>query len=393
MNLAVVIGVFHPRGGGAERSTSQIVYELVARGHKVTVLTGYCPDSIVVPGAAIRRFSTTGNRSSLWVVGFSRWVRRQLCQEPFDASLSMMTVVPAMFVQPRSGTVRETLARNIAMRPSAIKRFWKRLLVKLSFKQQLLLAMERRTLADPAVKMILPGSRYVARQLQDHYGINDSRVCTIPNAAEMPRIDTEQRRAWRHRVRSGFGIPDDVTVYLFAAYNPRLKGINPLLNAAQRLKDRGIRFTLLLSGAIGYAQQQACVALGIRDQVRIVATTNQMAQLYAAADVTVHPTFYDPSSKVVIESLMMGTPAISTSFNGASDLILGAPGGSPRGRVIQDPADVGSLTAAMIELADPQQRQQCVIAMNGMAESLSVRRHVDQLEALMAQVTQPGSPQ
>ena len=40
MKLAVVTALFNPRGGGAERSTSQMVDEWVLRGHGVTVIVG-----------------------------------------------------------------------------------------------------------------------------------------------------------------------------------------------------------------------------------------------------------------------------------------------------------------------------------------------------------------
>src|SRR5205814_1796549 len=103
--------------------------------------------------------------------------------------------------------------------------------------------------------------------------------------------------------------------------NVRLKGIDPLLRAARVLKDRGRRFTLLLAGSMAFSQQELAERYGVRDVVRIVGPTNRLADLYCAADVTVLPTYYDPASKVVIESLMMGVPAISTAYNGASDLI------------------------------------------------------------------------
>ena len=118
----------------------------------------------------------------------------------------------------------------------------------------------------------------------------------------------------------------------------------PLLHAAKRLVDQGGEPTLLLAGKIVMAGKDLATKLGIRDRVRIVGSTNQMAELYAAADVTVLPTFYDPSSKVVIESLMMGVPAISTSYNGASEFIRGESDGRPRGRVIDDPADVPGIS-------------------------------------------------
>ena len=380
MKLAVLIESYHPHGGGAERSTSQIARELARRGHEVTILAGHSPSVNADAGITIERYTARGSKSWLWVAGFYRWARQRLLVGQFDSSLSVTTIIPAALVQPRSGTVRETQLRNIAMRQQPLKRLSKKLLLGLSIKQQLLLALERRTMSDTIVQWLVPGSRYVAQQLQQHHDIEPSRVRLITNAAEMPRISDQQRQKWREEIRTGFNIPNESTVFLFAAYNPRLKGIKPLLQATRRLADQGTDFTLLLAGKIEYAQQHMVADLRIRDRVRFVSTTDQMVQLYAAADVTVHPTFYDPASKVVIESLMMGTPAISTAFNGASDLILD--GDIPRGRVIQDPTDVRALTTAMAELTDPTQRQQCRNAMNGLADRLSVQRHVDDLEKL-----------
>ncbi len=382
MNVAVVIGVYDPSGGGAERSTAQIVEQLAALGHRVTVITGYCPEhAAVAAGVGLECLWDRRPRMPWWLWRFSNWARRRLVDGGFDASLSVATSVPALVVQPRGGTVRETHERNIAIRVGLVGRLAKRVLLKTSIKQQVLLRLERRTLGDPMVKRFAAVSGYVSRQLQSHYGVEAERISLIPNAAVIPAVSEEQRRQWRRHVREGFGVTDDRPVYLFPALNPRLKGIAPLLLAAKRLADRGQVFALLLVGHVGYGHVAQIARLGIRASVRVVGPTDQMFPLYAAADVTVLPTFYDPASKVVIESLMMGTPAISTSFNGASDLIA-SDGGSPRGWVIEDPADVDALAEAMGEMADPEVRRRCIAAMNGLSESLSIERHARELELL-----------
>jgi len=98
--------------------------------------------------------------------------------------------------------------------------------------------------------------------------------------------------------------------------------------------------------------------------------------------VTVLPSWYDPSSKVILESLMMGTPAISTVFNGASDH-LDPPGGPQRGCVIDDPGDAVQLGDAMTKLADADFQRRCAVSCAGMADQLSMRRHVDALEKVL----------
>jgi len=384
LKIAIVVESFNPHAGGLERSTSQIAQELVTRGHEVTLLAGGCRDTSCLPSVTIQAMGRGKSSSVIRLLRFTRWARVKLADGGFDVSLSMTTAIAAQVIQPRGGTARETLDRNIAMRPTAIARLVKRLGLLLSPKHQVLLYLERQTLSDPGTVKVAAVSRYVTEQLQNHYGFSPDKIELIPNAAVMPPVSDDQRADWRKRIRDGFDISDDVPAYLFAAINPRLKGFEPLMRALAILKERGIPGVVLLAGDFWHGHNKRAAELGVRDRVRFVRHTKQIQALFAAADVTVHPTFYDPASKVVIESLLMGVPAISTSYNGASDLI-----GSDRGRVIDDPADAVALADAMQALADPAERARCreaIAAMPGVSGGLTMSDHVDQLEALLRQV-------
>ena len=54
-----------------------------------------------------------------------------------------------------------------------------------------------------------------------------------------------------------------------------------------------------------------------------------------------------------------------------------------RGRVIEDPSDAASLAQAMSELLNPAERARCSAATAGLAEALSMKRHVDALERVL----------
>ncbi|MFW6060723.1 MAG: glycosyltransferase family 4 protein [Phycisphaeraceae bacterium] len=384
MRIALVIERYDPAGGGAERSTAQIAEELARRGHHVTVIAGCIPDS-VEPGAVELQPIGRGHlHGALKLAQFRQRAMRALAAGGFDTSLSVTPVVPAAVVQPRAGVIGELHRRSIAWRGSSAGRAVKRIALALNAKQQAMRAMERRTMASPMVQRVVAISRYMAEQLQRDYALPSERVELIPNAAAMPNLAGEEREQVRRRLREGFAIPEGATVFLFAAMDPRRKGFEPLLAATRRLADEERELVVLLAGAIEYPQHRAVADAGLSGHVRFVGPTQRMPALYAAADVTVLPTFYDPASKVVIESLMMGTPAISTVFNGASDQIQPEGGGQPRGRVIGDPADIAALAEAMAELMDPAERERCRAATAGLAEQLSMARHVDRLEAVLA---------
>ena len=385
MHVALVVDRLERLGGGAERSTHEVARQLMARGHQVTIIAGRCAEDAHVPGVKTI-YWTRGRIGSGWKTHrFAHWARRQLRAGTYDVSLSFTTAVPGTVLEPWGGTVRETMERNVALRSGGPARFWKRITLAANGRQRALLTCERRSFSDPAVRKVVALSRYVARQLREHYGLSDDCIAIIPNGAELPEVSLVERAHLRQRVRAGFNIEPEAVAFAFAAMNPRLKGVMPLLHATKLLAERGLRPVVMLAGRIGYAEQHLAASLGIRDLVRIVGTTDHMLDLYCAADVTILPTYYDPSSRVVIESLLAGTPAISTAYNGASDF-LRREDGRWCGRVIDDPGDVPALAQAMAELMDPQELCRCRQAITGLEPQLSIRRHVDQLEALLADV-------
>lgn len=383
MKLALVIEKYDPAGGGAERSTRQIAMELIARGHDVTVICAQCPlkeDGHV----KIDLLPDSGKLHAARLKRFSQWATSQIQRGCFDASISMTTTVPGTILQPRSGTALETMRRNLAIfDPST--RVIKQAFNALSPKKRTLLSLERRILAaprDPALRHIAANSHYVARQLAELYNVPSEMITVIPNAACMPACCDAQRTQWRQAVHEGYNISSGEVVFMFAAMNPMLKGLSPLLEAFAKLVSNELPVVLLVAGKFQKRYIDLANKLGIRRQVRFLGPTDEMAKLYAASDVLVHPTYYDPSSKVVIEALMMGIAAISTSFNGASDMIT-PQDGAVRGRVIVNPSDIDALAHAMTELVDADARRACSDATKGLAKSLSMSVHVDRLIALV----------
>lgn len=383
MKLALVLEKYDPQGGGAERSTRQIALELASRGHAVTVI---CAQSEIPSDGdvAINLLPNSGKLHAARLKRFAGWAKSQIQQGDFDASISMTTTVPATILEPRSGTALETQRRNMVLYGPPW-RLVKQCSNAISPKKRTLLSLERQTLSDPLLKHIAANSDYVRRQLVEHYQIPTEKMTVIPNAASLPEHTPQQRTTWRQVVRAGYRISDEQTAFVFAAMNPKLKGVLPLLAAFNELIEAEQPVVLMLAGKFSKRYVDLVNELDVREHVRFVGPTNEMIKLYAASDVLVHPTYYDPSSKVVIEALMLGIPAISTRYNGASDMIT-SDDGKRRGRVIDEPSDIPALVDAMAQLTDVDERKACSDAAQGLAQSLSMKVHVDRLESLLAQI-------
>jgi hypothetical protein len=77
----------------------------------------------------------------------------------------------------------------------------------------------------------------------------------IANAAVRPAGE-DAEPGDRERLRETFGIEADETAFLFAALNPRLKGVETLLKAAARLEAAGESFVVLAAGFDGYRERR-----------------------------------------------------------------------------------------------------------------------------------------
>ncbi len=389
LRIALVIERYAPEQGGAEKSTAQIAQELARRGHEVCVIAGRASSGDHAGPVRLIECDLGWSRGVIKLRRFARRARQELDRGRFDVTLSLTLSVPAAVVQPRAGVLRELHERIVASRRTLVGRSLKRALLALHPKQRLQLAIEHDTLRDPSVRRVIAISRYMAQQLQRHHHVEPRRIELIPNASEMPEVSPEQRRLWRGSLRSAWHLGDRTVAYLFAALDPRRKGVGALLTAADQLRRRGCDFVILLAGSgMGYPEVRRVADLGLRDHVRFIGATRRMPPLYAASDVCVLPTHYDPASKVVIEALMMGLPAISTVFNGASDFIT-PPDAPVRGRVLTDPSDAHALAQAMLELADPLERQRCSVADPALRAELSMARHVDALERVLIEAANP----
>ena len=389
LRIAIAIERFSQHnGGGAERSTAQIAQRLTRRGHAVTLLALSAPATgEPVGGFRVERCRRGDSVGAPRLLLGHRWVSSRMDSGEFDAVLSVTTSLPGHVVQPRAGTTAGFQQSRIARRRSAMQRSIARLDLAVSPKQRLLRWLEARTLSDPRLRKVVAISELMARELRDAAGVDDAKLVRIPNAGETPRFSDAERAELRFSVRLGLSLAPETPLLVFAAKDPRRKGAAQLLSAFSRLLERRDDARLAMVGETGYALDRAATALGVRHAVLLLGPSRRCDELFAAADAVVLPTWYDPASKVVIESLMVGTPAITTRLNGSAQFVEPVDNpGEPRGRVIDAPDDLDALTDAMAAMCDRNEQQRCAERCGDLYDELSMDRHVDRLEGVLEAV-------
>lgn len=342
-DILVIAGGLDPQRGGQERSIRECLEALHAAGISVMLAAPHHPGN----DAPLANFEPLHVPS-----GSRRAQTRALllaAENVADANRSTHVVishlpVPCDLYLPRGGLYPEAYARNAASHGNRARRFVSSRMVTGPRKE--LVRRERALLTDPGGPTLAALSEYVAQQARQWYGLDESRIRIIRNGVDLERV-----RAGRPLDRAAIGVPEDATLVLAIATNPRLKGIPQLVRAYQQLARDDVR--LLLVGGEPNPPSRGVHRLGPRDDV---------PDLLATVDAVVHPTFYDPSSRVVLEALAVGLPVLTTRWNGACDDVRDP------SIVIDDPGDAHALTAALEQI--------CSRDRSPPREDVSMDRHV-----------------
>jgi UDP-glucose:(heptosyl)LPS alpha-1,3-glucosyltransferase len=376
MRIALVIERMDTARGGRETSTAQIASGLAARGHDVTVL---CERGrLDHPSVKVRELGADGITRAARLR--SLMARVAACAPEYDIVHATMPVPGANVYQPRGGTVPAQQAASVRRRRGPAGKALAAIGGRLHLRRRSAARAERQVMADQHV-MCLAVSEMVRREFETCYGRRHN-VRTIFNAVQTPPPDTPQRQDWRQRVRYDCGMSQSDRAFLCVATNFELKGVSELIYAFSRWihsGNAGGNDRLIIVGReepAGYVRQAQMRDVG--DRVVFVGPTSEVFRYYAAADVLVLLSWYDPCSRAVLEAACWGIPSITTAYNGAAEAIGGA------GIVAPSPRHTREIVSAMTQLADPSRRRQAADACLALAPRFSMERHVADLEEAYA---------
>jgi len=382
MKVALVSEWLDSWRGGAETSTLQFIHHLMDRGVELHVFTRSRPSP--TPGLFVHTINGASMSRTRRSVTFSHRVERILRADSFDVVHAISPCRFADIYQPRGGTVAETIERNVALRESAHARRLKRYTGRLNLKQRYLLSLERKLFKPGDGPLVVAISDYVVRQLREHYALPDDRIRTIYNGVDAGRSTPSERAGHRAAVRHEFGIADGELLVLLIAHNFRLKGVQRWMEALALLHDRGVDDvrSLILGRGESPRWHRLAVRLGIARRLTFVGPSERVREFLHAADILVHPTYYDPCSRVVLEGMAAGVPCITTRWDGASEMIVDG----HNGYVLDDPTDVAALADRVEKLRDGSRRRRMGVAASAVAERVSMARHAREMVALYEEI-------
>lgn len=357
MKIALVLDRFDRDLGGLERATSQLAYSLVAHGHEVHVVATAFAKPSLAPGITPHPIEASPSR-------LERAAAAERCLRSLDVDIIHDTGVGWYFdvFQPHGGSRIADWRQNLLSEP-----WYRRPLFAMSPARrrgyQARRQLERRQLGSRR-GVIVAVSRMVASHLRELHSVDPNRIRIVYNGVDVEHFTPARRMTYRAAVRAQLGLDDEI-LFLLAAHNLQLKGAAAALAALAQLVTDGPQACLAFMGrGDTRAYERQAHTLGIAERCRFLGFISDPAPYYNAADVYLHPTFYDPCSLTVLEAWASGLPVITTRFNGAAELMTSG----QHGLLLRDPRDAGALAAAMRLLLDPGARA----AMANPARALAV---------------------
>jgi len=376
LRIAFVLDRYNPCGRG-EGYFSWLIEELSKRGHDVHVFAGMS-DETATARYHLHKVRTLRFPRSLMIASFLINSNRAIRQERFDVVHGVGRCLCMNVFNPHGGVEKAYLARDFASIGKGSYFIYKKSRRYLSLQHYLKLWIQKYQYLRLDVKKIIAISKMVKEDIIRYYGVPEEKIAVVSNCVDLERFHPENRAVYRESKRRTLGIDEKTLILLFAGNNFRLKGVEPLLRAVALLCGRhpnqNIRLLVAGHGQIGRYSRMA-QRLGISGCTTFLGSVRDMEQYYAACDIYVQPTFYDPCSLTVLEALASGLPVITTKFNGAADVMTSHKGG----KVIEDPENIGILAESIAWFFDEGRRDEARVAARQWMENHPPVRHIEDI--------------
>ncbi|MGH7852087.1 MAG: glycosyltransferase family 4 protein, partial [Candidatus Binatia bacterium] len=314
LKIAIVRPYLTASKGGAERYARDLIRGLAEAGHDVHVFA-HAWDQPEQPGASYNKVAMPRKPAWLRVLLFQINLRRRLRLSDYDIVLGLTPFLPQQVFWLGDGLYAVWARIAWPLAPVRWLMCLKRTVMVVN------LSLERKILS-PATTGFIANSKLVARQARQFYGVPAEQIAVIYPWIDTQRFSLAARERWRDEMRRDLGIQKDEIVLLFASNNFARKGLAIALRALASIQpgDASLRLIVVGAGSIAGFRRSA-KRLGVAGKTSFIGSVSDIERYYAAADIFILPTRYDPCATVCLEAMACGLPVLTTAMNGAAEFI------------------------------------------------------------------------
>jgi UDP-glucose:(heptosyl)LPS alpha-1,3-glucosyltransferase len=384
VRIAFLAPQLEPSLGGVERHACWLARELAGRGEHVTAFTARPParrdaepETLrivrvdVAPGRSRRR----DERFDLAVAPLLREEARK--QGGWDVIQSFYATRHPSLLRAGGGS-HAAFLRELSRHAPISRRLW--LSASPAHRRRV---NAQRTLYRGSELPIIAVSERVRDELCADCSVPPERVRMIRNGTDLAHFRPAEA-SLRSLRRQQYGLaPETFTLALVGSGFER-KGVRFAIEMIAALRASDIDAVLLVAGrGRPRRYQRQAQRLGVSSQVRFLGTVSDVRQVYAAADVGVLPSLYDPFGNAILEAMACGLPVVVTARVGVAEVMRDG----REGCLLDAPNEISRATAFLAELArNPKARALFAARARATAETLDLGAQADRLLALYREV-------
>ncbi|MBN1269818.1 MAG: glycosyltransferase family 4 protein [Kiritimatiellae bacterium] len=382
MRIAFAIEHFSPVQGGAEQYAWGLSRWLTGRGHELDVYTCHAAERQTA-GLGVHVLDAEAALGRTRQARFAAALGRELDRARHDVVHGFNHVRPCDVLRLGGGVHLAFEEYNLLSVRHPFGRRLKQWVDELTPKYRALRENEHCQFDDPHRRFIAISQRVADDMLRFHPHVR-GRVHVIRNAVDLDVFNPEEADKRRADTRRQLGLSDTDTALLFVSNNYRLKGLPDLIRALPRVRAAlGPGLRLLVAGRGDQAAYQRMARrAGVGDSVIMYGPTTDLIGCYGAADLLVHPSYYDAFGFVALEAAACGLPVVVSRNCGVSEIMADSAGCV----LVEMPCAPDALADAIVRAANPAFRDRARDAQWTLAQNHPIERNYEAVEALYRQV-------
>jgi UDP-glucose:(heptosyl)LPS alpha-1,3-glucosyltransferase len=346
-------------GGGAQSYLQRLAGGVANAGHRVRLYTsGEWPAEQWNFGEVVRLGGTSAT-------GFADELEKISPRRECDVLMSLERIWRCDVYRAGDGVHQAWLERR-----NEIAGPWQKLSRLLNRKHSATLALEESLFGKAGAKRVIANSRMVKEEIVRFYGFPAEKIDVVYTGVPLQSIQRDESD--RAKTREALGLGEKEIVVLFAGSGWERKGLRFAIEAIER---QGPKTRMLVAGR-GDSRKFSS------SRVQFLGVVREMPSLYAAADIFLLPTIYDPFSNASLEALAAGRPVITTQANGFSEIIENG----RHGTIVDDARNIEAIGEALQFWSDPARRTQAHLDNLALAARFDISANVAETLHILADV-------
>jgi UDP-glucose:(heptosyl)LPS alpha-1,3-glucosyltransferase len=289
----------YSQSGGAEAYLKRLARGVVERGHEAKLFTTTDWPREEWPFGPIMHVAA---RSP---IAFADEVKKLRWDNVSDVLMSLERIWSCDVYRAGDGVHRAWLARRRKFE-LPLERFIR----GLNRTHRQLLQLEEGLFANRGAGRVIANSQMVKDEIVDLYGYPADKIEIVRNGVPLEQFHF--RPELREESREELKVKPDQIALLFAGSGWERKGLRFAMAAMALCRNRKMRLLVAGRGSQRYYKSK---------RVRFLGEVGDLVRVYAATDIFILPTIYDPSSNACLEALACGLPVITTRNNGFSEIM------------------------------------------------------------------------